>query len=417
MNYIIMNCLRVIPVNHTVPTNQMNPVSPAERNFALDAWRGTALLGVLLVNMDSGFRGSLFAHILNFHTHPGWINRATDLVLALVFEFKAFTVFSFLFGVGIGVQVERAAKRGHDTTRFLVGRFAVLLVIGLAHMLLIWNGDILTLYAVCGLLLIPFIRLSCRWLTIVGLAVILLSPYLPFFGSLFPSEAAMRAQAELATRVYGTGSFAEIAALRVNEAVHFISPLLIGVLPRTFGLMLLGIAAWRGRILQRPTEHRKLLGGILGIAGGFGAFTTTLELWAKETGNQLPIALDWLYPYSVVLLAFAYGAGLLLCFGCGREERHGWLARLFAAAGRMALSNYLAQSVIFSLLFYGFGLFGKLGSATASLIGVMVFTAQLIVSIWWLRHFRFGPVEWLWRSLTYGRRQPMKPVGNETALI
>jgi uncharacterized protein len=139
---------------------------------------------------------------------------------------------------------------------------------------------------------------------------------------------------------------------------------------------------------------------------------TTLEVWAKETGQPPPVALDWLYPYSIVFLAFAYGAGLLLCLSSAQTGRVGWLARLVAAAGRMALSNYLAQSVIFSLLFYsfGFGLFGRFGSANAALIGLAVFAAQLVVSEWWLRHFRFGPAEWLWRSLTYGRWQPMKPL-------
>ncbi|MBS1787534.1 MAG: DUF418 domain-containing protein [Acidobacteria bacterium] len=397
------------------PPESPQPIIATERVVALDVLRGVALLGVLLINLDSGFRGSLFAHILNFHTHPGWANHATDLVLAWIFQFKAFTLFSFLFGVGAGVQMERTAKRGRRTARFLFRRFTVLFAIGLFHMLLIWNGDILTLYAVCGLLLIPFIRLSCRWLAIAGIAVILLSPYLPFFGSLFPSETAIRTQAELATRIYATGSFTEIMSLRFNEAVHFISPLLIGVLPRTFGLMLLGIAAWRGRLVQQPVEHRKLLWGIVAIAGSLGALTTTLELWAKETGNQPLAAFDWLYSYSAVLLAFAYGAGLLLCFGRGLEERRGWLARLFSAVGQMALTNYLTQSVIFSLLFYGFGfgLFGKPGSASATGIGLAVFAVQLAISDWWLLRFRFGPVEWLWRSLTYGRRQPMKSAGSD----
>ncbi|MDQ3013476.1 MAG: hypothetical protein M3X11_22580, partial [Acidobacteriota bacterium] len=170
----------------------MQPVAASERYVALDALRGAALMGVLLINLDSGFRGSLFAHILNFHTHAGWANRATDILLAWVFEFKAFTLFSFLFGIGAGVQAERAATRGRSVAGFLARRFAVLLGIGLVHMLLIWNGDILTLYAVCGLLLIPFVRMPARWLAALGLAVIALSPYLPFFGSLFPSEAAMR---------------------------------------------------------------------------------------------------------------------------------------------------------------------------------------------------------------------------------
>ena len=154
-------------------------------------------------------------------THPGWANRATDILLAWAFEFKAFTLFSFLFGVGAGVQAERAAMHQRSAARFLARRFAVLLGIGLCHMLLLWNGDILTLYAVCGLLLIPFVAMSGRWLAALGLAILVLSPFIPFFDGLFPTETAMRAQADIATRVYATGSFTEIMALRFNEAAAF----------------------------------------------------------------------------------------------------------------------------------------------------------------------------------------------------
>src|SRR5262249_25703215 len=151
--------------------------------------------------------------------------------------------------------------------------------------------------------------------------------------------------------------------------------LLLSSLPRTFGLMLVGIAAWRSGVFERPAERRKLLKAIFAVAGSLGALTTTLQVWAKETDQSRPSVIDWLYPYSFVLLAFAYGAGLLLCFSSTQDGRARWLTGLFAGAGRMALSNYLAQSLIFSLLFYGFGfgLFGRLGSAIAAALGLAVF--------------------------------------------
>jgi uncharacterized protein len=389
---------------------QMKPVLSEERIGALDAARGAALLGVLMINLQSDFRASLFTQILNFHTSPGWADRAVDVLNAWVFEFKAFTLFSFLFGVGVGVQTERLAARGMNPSRFFVRRFTALLAIGLFHMFLIWNGDILTLYAVCGLLLIPFLKVSARGLALAGSALIVVSPFLPFFGDFFPTEAAMRAQAELATRVYATGSFREIMALRASEAVHFIAPLLLNSLPRTLGLMSLGIAAWRGGALRNSPAQRKWLYALLVVGGGLGALTTTLQVWSKEADQPPPAALDWLYPYSVILLAFGYGAGLWLWLYSPTNDRVRWLPRLLAATGQMALSNYLAQSVIFSVLFYnsGFGLFGRMGSAAAALLGMSVFAAQLVFSDWWLGRFRFGPAEWLWRSLTYGRRQPFR---------
>src|SRR5690242_19192607 len=117
------------------------PVSQWQRSTALDALRGQALLGVLLVNVLTIFRVSLFEHILNFHTHPGWANHCVDVLMAGLLEFKAFSLFSLAFGVGVAVQAERASARDVKVGRFLERRFLVLLVLGLGHLLLIWNGD------------------------------------------------------------------------------------------------------------------------------------------------------------------------------------------------------------------------------------------------------------------------------------
>jgi uncharacterized protein len=391
-------------------SSALSPVAPAERNVSLDVLRGAALLGVLMVNLLDAFRVPLCESILTFHTHPGQINRAVDILTAWLFEFKAFTLFSFLLGVGVGLQFDRAVANRVNASRFLVRRFGVLLAIGFAHMMLIWSGDILALYAVCGVLLIPFAGLSSRRLWVLGILTIASSPYLPFFGALFPSDSAMRANAAVATRVYGTGSFQQIMAFRFSEAVHFVLPLLINSLPRTFGLMLLGIAAWRSGLLRYSVGQRKRLRVIVLIAGSLGALMTTFQVWSKETGQPPPSVFDWVYPYGFVLLAAAYGAMLLLWSSSSEYQPRPWHQRLLEAAGRMALTNYLGQSVIFSVLFYGFGfgLIGKLAPATAACLGVAVCFAQLIASNWWLRRYRFGPVEWLWRSLTYGRLAQMR---------
>jgi uncharacterized protein len=394
-------------------TNRMRPVSPDERNVALDALRGAALSGVLMVNLLADFRISLFEHIFTFHTHPGWANHAVDLLTAWLFEFKAFTLFSFMFGVGVGVQAERAASHNIGVRRFFVRRFAALLALGLCHMFLIWNGDILTLYAVCGLMLIPLVSLPTRLMVALAVAVAVLMFVVPIFDSLFPTELAMRAHAVVATRVYAEGSWAEILVLRFRTW-RLIAPFLVSVLPRTFGLMLLGIAAWRVGVLKRPAQHRNLLQAMLVGAGIPGAVTTTLLVWSESTGQPPPISPAWLRPLSSIPLAFAFGAGLLLYFSSARA---GLLTRLFAAAGQMSLSNYLAQSMIFSVIFYGFGfgLFGQLGSAAAALIGVAVFVGQLAASYLWLQRYGFGPAEWLWRSLTYGRWQLLRRTTGHTS--
>ncbi|MEP7343124.1 MAG: DUF418 domain-containing protein [Acidobacteriota bacterium] len=367
------------------------PVTTDERHTDLDVLRGAALLGVLLVNLLVGFRVSLFQHILTFHTHPGWANHAVDNLMAWVFEFKAFTLFSFLFGVGVAIQAERARLRGITVSGFFARRFAVLLAFGLCHMLLIWNGDILTLYAICGFLLLPLVNRPtwlATWLfAVLGVAAIALM-FVPGLDVPFPSEANLRIQAAEATRVYAQGSFSEIMVFRWREAWQFIAPLLLGSLARTFGLMLLGIAAWRAGILKKPAEHRKLLLAVL-VAGLIGSVATKAD--------------------SPILLAFAFSAGLLLWLNF---KPGGLVRKLFAAGGQMALTNYLSQSIIFSMIFYGFGfgLFGRLGSAITACLGLVVYAGQLAASYVWLQRFRFGPAEWLWRSLTYGSRQPMRRI-------
>ena len=147
---------------------ELRPLADQERYPALDSIRGVALFGVLMVNLLTGFRVSLMDYIVRFHTDDGWANRVMDVLVAGAIEFKAFALFSLLFGVGVAVQAERAAGRGVWPAQFLVRRFGALLLLGMAHIALVWNGDILTLYAVCGLLMIPFLSLSARGLLLAG---------------------------------------------------------------------------------------------------------------------------------------------------------------------------------------------------------------------------------------------------------
>ncbi len=380
------------------------PATLAERYKTLDVLRGGALFGVLLVNLVTLFRVSLFAHILTFHTHPGRANHLVDVLVAELLEFKAFSLFSFLFGVGVAIQAERAGARGVNVSPFLVRRFLVLLVLGLGHLVLIWNGDILVLYAVCGLLLVPFLRLPSRALLVLGAAAIVLPHVVPL-GIPWPSGEALRAHVAPATRIYSQGGFLEILAFRWYETRYFMTPLVWGVLPKTVGLMSWGVAAWRSGVLREPERHRGLLRAIFWGAGAIGGTLTAIQVLSRSSGQPSGVPSLVLELGTSVPLAFAYAAGLLLWFHTARAAA--WPA--FAAAGRMALTNYLLQSVILGFLFYGygFGLFGRLGSAPAALIGMALYSAQLAWSRWWLQRFRFGPFEWLWRSLTYRRWQPL----------
>jgi uncharacterized protein len=380
------------------------PLPVSERYTTLDMLRGFALFGVLLVNLLCFYRISLFDYILRFHTSAGWANHAVDLMVAELLEFKAFELFSLTFGIGVAVQAERARARGVHVEPFLARRFAILLGFGICHMLLISNIDILTLYAVCGLLLIPFLRVPTAVLAIAGLAAIYLPSVLP---ASLPPAAVLRVHIASATRVYGEGSFASIFLFRWRETRELIAPLLVGSLQRTFGLMLLGIAIWRAGIVRDPAPYRRMLWVLCGIAGAVGLVNTTTDVWFLSSRKSIAFSPVLESLGSSVNLALAYAAALLAW------KRSPWAAAAttpFAAAGRMALSNYLGQTIAFAVLFYGygFGLFGKLPPSTTAVIGIVFYGVQLWLSVWWLRRFRFGPFEWLWRSLTYGRRQPMR---------
>ena len=386
------------------------PVGEPERYATLDLLRGFALFGVLIVNLLYFFRIPLFDHIIRFHSHPGFVNHAVDFFVSEFVEFKAFDIFALTFGIGIAIQVDRARERNVNPEFFLLRRFFILLVVGVCHIVLVSNVDILTLYAVCGLLIITLLRSPAAVLAVGGIAAIYLPSVVPGW-QLLPREADWPSFVTNAYRIYGTGGFWAIVSFRWVETGELILPLLLGVLQRTFGLMLIGVAVWRFGVIKDSQRYRPLLLAICFGGGTVGLLNTTEHVLEQSTGTRVQLV-----PYlnlfgTDILLAFAYAAAII---ACGREGRASAIIAPVAAMGRMALTNYLMQSIVFAILFYGYGfrLFGKLDPQTAALIGVSLYACQLWLSIWWLKQYQFGPFEWLWRSLTYGRRQPIRRLPN-----
>jgi uncharacterized protein len=382
------------------PHVNWQPATAAERYRIIDIIRGLALFGVLLVNILTGFRVPLLEHILRPFADPAPVNRCVDLLAVFALEFKALTIFSFLFGTGIAIQIERAAARNVRARGFLVRRLAWLFVFGAIHLFLIWNGDILTLYAVCGLLLLPFLNLPWPALLAIGTVLIAIPEFVSF--RLLPSRPAAEAAIEQARLIYGNGGFPAILNFRWHESWFLIVPLLIQVLPRTAGLMFWGVAAWRSRILRDAGRHRRKL--LFGLAAGasIGGALTLNNVWTASSGRALWPALRNTHIDASILLALAYVSAFLLWLN---NQRAAFLSGI-AAIGRTALTNYLFQSIVLSFIFYGYGLglFGRIGSGAAAGIGLLLYVAQLQLSKWWLERFRFGPFEWLWRSVTYGRQ-------------
>jgi uncharacterized protein len=353
-----------------------------DRLASIDVLRGLALFGVMAINVVFAFRVSLFEQFLpSVGTLPP-LDRVVQTVLRWAVDLKAFALFSFLFGVGLAIQFDRLPSNRRAV--LLVRRLTILLAIGLAHLLLIWNGDILTEYAVAGFVVLPFLW-TPRWF-LAATSLLLLGVYVivPPLVRL-PDPVWMAGHVIQARQTYGSGGFLDVLKFGIGE-LGAIAPLHVAIFPRTLGLFLVGAAVWRTDLLQHAPRHRVLL-----FAMACVGLVVTIAV-ADNALAQITLALSYA-ALIIGLMTTRVGSGLF-----------GWAKPL----GRMALTNYLMQSLIFGWVFYGYGLglFGKVGVASALTFGTFVYIGQAIFSAWWLKGHNFGPVEWLWRKLMYGVPQP-----------
>ncbi len=288
-----------------------SPIDPSERIGTIDILRGIALFIVLIINTATEFRVSIFEQFLPGTKAAGLAGQLSEAVI-LALHTRGFILFSFLFGVGLAIQFERLAG---DTSRFtlMVRRLAILLAIGVIHLFLIWNGDILTEYAIVGFAALPFLY-GPRWLlaaaSALSLGLYLASPLLPPIVS-FPDGAWISHHVGEARQAYGAGSFMEILAFRVDE-VRYIAPLHIYALPRTLGLFLLGALVWRTGFF-RATAPRKFLVAAACSMLAIGAWLTIAAARGEAFGWQL----NWpggavFRSLAQLVLAGGYGAAIVV---------------------------------------------------------------------------------------------------------
>lgn len=386
-------------------TSRASPILPSDRIAAIDIVRGIALFGVMAINITTIFRTSIFERFLPAPIDGSWLDRQLYSSLMIGIDLKAFALFSLLFGVGLAIQYDHLSASTRRPA-LLVRRLAFLLLIGAAHLVLIWNGDILFEYAIAGFVVLPFLYGSSRLPAIAGtalLAVFIGSSFLPPIASM-PSRSWMAQDTADAARIYASGGFAEVLAFRIRELPGFL-PLHLFIFPRTVALMLIGAAAWRAGFFR--TETRASLGlpllAAVGILVG-GALAVMHENDWFRSGWRTELLVERL---GTVLLACGYGAAIIWATENARGRK---LLAWAAPIGRMAFTNYLMQSIIFGWLFYGYGLglFGKLGVSAALAIGIGVYLLQVAFSAVWLQRYLYGPVEWLWRGAMYGTWQPFR---------
>jgi uncharacterized protein len=376
--------------------NAASAVAPDLRIESIDVLRGIALFGVLIVNLVTEFRVSIFEQFLGAGSAQAGPDRLVERIVAVGFASKAFCLFALLFGVGLAMQFDRLRQSG-SPHYWLFRRLAVLLCLGLIHLLFIWNGDILTEYAIAGLVVLPLLSLRSMPLLVGALSLLTLHAVGPIllYSIQWPDAATLRDHVASANQIYSTGSLAEIWRFSLHE-LPLLLPLHISVFPRTLALFLLGAFFWRVGILKRPQDFKDdlIVAAIIGIAAG--AAMTAADASRAVLASLAPI-----------VLALGYGAAVM---ALTQRSVTGRLLSPFAPIGRMAFTNYLMQSVIFAFIFfgYGFGQFGRMGATMSVVIGISVYIVQLLLSAWWLRRHHFGPIEWLWRTLMYGVAQPMR---------
>ena len=403
---------------------QSGPIDASERSPILDSLRGWALLGILVANMVS-FIGFPF---LDDAQRGATIGAAFDDISELLLEWlvvgKFYSIFSLLFGIGFAIQLNRLEQRGEGVPRYL-RRLAVMFLIGMAHMLFMWLGDIVALYALMGGVLLLFRHQSDRaligWSIALWLVPLAWSALIHFGGI------------NLADPIYGLGvqtltawgvdlssgplphfrdaGFWEALSVRPAQAYFRLGDLVYQMrFTKVLGMFLIGLWVGRRAVYAQLDEYATLLRKVArwGLAIGLPV-SLAKAILAMWPGDEIPLvefAAEAAYVLGTPTLALGYAAGFALLWRGGRHLSLQWAA----PAGRMALTNYLMQTILQSLLFYGwgFGLIGKLGLVFIYPISLALFALQVAYSRWWLARFRFGPVEWLWCSLTYGRAQPMR---------
>jgi len=399
------------------------PVAAPDRLETLDVLRGFALLGILAMNiraMAAPFSAYMYPSALFDYTGA---SRAAYIFTSTVFDLKMMGLFSMLFGAGVLLYSAKPSESGRPPRGLWFRRMFWLLVIGLVHAYLIWDGDILVPYALCGILLLWWVRRFSAP-TLFAAAVVMLtigatiSVALGFAWESMPeSQRAQDAAMWMPTRVQAQeqlaqllGSYPEVVAHRAGfvamaQTFYF----MFFFFWRVGGMMLLGMALFKWGFLdgRLPVGSYAVIAGICAPLGLALAWYGTVAL--ERIGFAMPqrtIADVWNYVGSV-FASVGYAAALIILVKRGVATG---LRRRLAAVGQMAFTNYLFQSVVTSVLFlgWGLGLAGRFDYARQLLIVVVIWAVQLALSPIWLRHYRFGPAEWLWRSLTYGRRQPMR---------
>ncbi len=387
---------------------KMNTVEK-ERIVGIDVARGISLLGILLINMMSFH--SPYVWVVNPYTYwEGDINQSLFLFLEVFVAASFYPLFSLLFGFGAIKIMEKSKQLELHPRHTLLRRFIFLLGVGLIHAFLIWTGDILITYAVTGLCLLFLLKRSAKTMITIGSLLLFIPNLLLFFlfwiVSVFvpiDEEVSPGIDTKQIAHIYADGSFIEITNMRIEEWMYLNLngiglPLIIAV--SILPMVLLGAGLAKGRWIETHSSRYFLTTGCTLAAVGL-----VIKLIPLFTG----------YRYEFIFLQDSIGGPILavayffLCIGLFNRKK-GKVLTAFARAGRMSITIYLSQSIICTLIFYGYGLgwYGRAELWEGTLLAIGLYLFQLAASYLWFAYFRIGPVEWMWRWYTYKEKPKFK---------
>jgi uncharacterized protein len=399
-------------------SSTLKPVAPEARLLQLDVLRGLSLLGVLLVNL-SIFSGSEWVRDAHLPYPMGWGGTVLQFLCNALLESKAAALLAMLFGAGMVIQAEALARRDERHLPFSLRRVGALALLGLAHSFLLWDGDILLDYALISLLMLPVLRVSARrilWTLPLlwagaGLLILLCAGRIGAANAVMESTTRFNA---MSAQHYGADAWFALLKYRAWEMVHVMGPVrLANRLPFLLPFFLLGAYFWKKGFFSEPERNvatlkrMALIFGLLGLVANLIPQDVVWSFASHLSFHPFRILIRITYLFARPGLTLGYATGILLLLQHVRARK---TLSVFAPLGRMALTQYLLQSLVCTWIFngHGLGLYGKVPISHYLMGGLVFFALQVWSSHLWLAHFRMGPAEWLWRRLTYRGSQPFR---------
>lgn len=382
----------------------IKPTGVNERIISIDVMRGFALLGIFVVNM-------LFFHSPYIYINPyTWFQNPSDYetfkMIDIFVQGSVYPLFSMLFGYGLAMQFLKSTANGGPFAKFAVRRLTVLLIIGCIHAFLIWAGDILITYALAGFVLILMIRLKPIWLLLISIFLFLIPNGLlyglVYLGSLLEPNATIIytgiQEIEASIVAYGQGSWGDIFSQRLSDWLYMSGNglIVISMLFTIVPFLLLGAAAAKWKLIERARELKV-----------YWMITVLVMLIVGTVIKWLPYLLEAnLFTMGIQdtfggpLQAIAYAGIIALVCSIPFAAK---ILSPISKVGRMSMTTYLMQSIIATTIFYayGFGLYGKIDLSTGTWMAIGIYAFQVVFAEIWFTKFKQGPVELLWRKLTY----------------